>query len=417
MTTTLPQPVDSATRRKMIIFLCAVVLDLFTSMSKVLIPGSLFEALGRDLNCSAAMLTAIGSAYMYSYAASQLCLGLFADRFGGVRILLFGGTLFAVGSLAAPFLNSPYTMIAARIVTAFGAGTVFIAIAKMIADLFPQKFALVMGCVMFLGYFGPVIGGFPTVYLVERFTWRPVLGAYGLIPVICMSLAWLLCRGTIKPVMPGGTLDRVKTILGNRDGLVLFVCSGVVFGSFYAILTSIGQKALEDSMGLGRFAASLVVTSLGVLVAFCNLFTSGILRLAGNHRKALLVGMFTLTFLGNVLGAIAFGCGRGTVLLVIAFYLVTLPAGGFSLFGEIAKTIYPASCTGLAVATLNLVAFVFIALYGNLAGVVLHCFEAQAVNGIYPATTYMAMFLGFSALGLLGVVLSLLLRLRRDAEG
>ena len=403
-------------RRKMVIFLCAVVLDLFTSMSKVLIPGSLFEPLGHDLNCSAAMLTAIGSAYMYSYAASQLCLGLFADRFGGVRILLFGGTLFAIGSVSVPFLSSPYTMIVARVVTAFGAGTVFIAIAKMIADLFPRKFALVMGCVMFLGYFGPVVGGFPTVFLVEKFTWRPVLGAYGLVPVVCMALVWLLCRGTIKPVLPGGTLDRVRTILGNRDGLVLFICSGVVFGSFYAILTSIGQKALEDSMGLGRFAASLIVTSLGVLVAFCNLFTSAILRLVGSHRKALLVGMFTLTFLGNVLGAIAFGCGRGTVLLVIAFYLVTLPAGGFSLFGEVAKTIYPGNCTGLAVATLNLVAFIFIALYGNLAGVVLHCFEEASVNGVYPSATYMTMFLGFSALGLLAMILSLFLRLKQETD-
>jgi len=407
---------DSVARKKTFIFLCAVILSFFTSMSKVLVPGSMFEALSRDLACSAAMLTAIGSAYMYSYAASQLCLGLFADRFGGVRILLFGGSLFTIGSIIAPFVTSPYTMMVARILTAFGAGTVFIAIAKLIADLFPQKFALILGIVMFLGYFGPVTGGLPTVYLVEKFNWRPVMAIYGLIPLACMTLVWLLCRGTLKSVMPGGTFDRLKTILVNRDGLLLFFSSGLVFGSFYAILTSIGQKALEDSMGMSRFSASLVVTSLGVLVAFCNLLTSTVLRLVGTHRKALLVVMFTLTFLGNVLGAIAFGLGHCAALLVASFYLITLPAGGFSLFGEVAKSIYPSNCTGLAVAMVNLVAFIFIALCGNLAGVVLHCFEAEAVNGIYPATTYMTMFLGFSVLGFLGMLASFFLRIRPAAE-
>lgn len=78
----------------MAIFAFSVLISFFSSMSKVLVPGATFSALQTSFGCSAALLTAIGSVYMYAYALSQFALGLFSDRCGGIRILLVGGSLF-----------------------------------------------------------------------------------------------------------------------------------------------------------------------------------------------------------------------------------------------------------------------------------------------------------------------------------
>ena len=59
----------------------------------------------------------MGSVYMYCYAASQLLVGVLTTRFGGVRILLWGGSIFVFGSMIFPLLSNPYLMILARAIT------------------------------------------------------------------------------------------------------------------------------------------------------------------------------------------------------------------------------------------------------------------------------------------------------------
>ena len=88
-------------RRRQLILWSGVVLFFFTSMSKVLVPGAVFNDL-QALGFSAGALASLGAWYMYTYAFSQMAVGIFSDRYGGVRLLLFGGGFFAAGSLLFP---------------------------------------------------------------------------------------------------------------------------------------------------------------------------------------------------------------------------------------------------------------------------------------------------------------------------
>ena len=75
------------------------ILYFLTCMAKVLIPGVIYDDL---LACGldSRQIAGTGAAFMYAYAASQLLAGIFSNRFGGVRILLTGGSLFALGTVA-----------------------------------------------------------------------------------------------------------------------------------------------------------------------------------------------------------------------------------------------------------------------------------------------------------------------------
>ena len=92
--------------RKKYIFYASVLLMFITSMSKVLVPGTIFDELQGELGISGSTLAAMGAAFMYTYGISQLALGLLSSKYGGVRILLFGALVFASGSMVFPFLNS-----------------------------------------------------------------------------------------------------------------------------------------------------------------------------------------------------------------------------------------------------------------------------------------------------------------------
>ena len=64
-----------------------------------------------------------------------------------------------------------------RVLTGAGAGVIFIGVAKLISDLYPERFTIVFGIALFVGFCGVMAGTAPMVKLVELLTWR-----YALLP-------------------------------------------------------------------------------------------------------------------------------------------------------------------------------------------------------------------------------------------
>ena len=102
-------PTDVLRKKKMLILLCGMVIFFLTSMAKVLIPATIFADL-QKMGMSVDRIASLGSAFLYAYAASQLVMGCFSDRYGGVRILLIGGSIFAGGTIAFPLMENYYLM-------------------------------------------------------------------------------------------------------------------------------------------------------------------------------------------------------------------------------------------------------------------------------------------------------------------
>jgi hypothetical protein len=104
---------------------------------------------------------------------------------------------------------------------------------------------------------------------------------------------------------------------------------------------------------------------------------------------------------GALTGFAAFYRHLPVGVLIAAYLLLAFPAGFFSFFSIMAKELNPPEVTGLAVAVLNFAAFVFIALFGNVSGVILGFWkDAVGPDGVFPGTAYTALFafLAFSAL-------------------
>ena len=388
---------ENLRRRKLVILGCGIVLYFLTSMSKVLIPATIFNDL-QQLGLNARAIAATGAAFMYAYAASQLLAGIFADRYGGVRILLIGGTLFALGTTGFPLTGNFPLMLFCRVMTGFGAGTVFLGVAKLLNDLFPKHFSLAFGAVLMLGYFGPTTGTVPMALLIQVAGWRRAMALPGAAALVAMAVIFARMRGTVKPVKGGQTLRPLFAVMRNRAMWMMCLGVSVIFGSYYGISSQFGQKSLMDFCGLSPEKATAVIMLLTIVVACNNMGGNLLLKLCGNRRKpAIMLGQIS-ALLGALLCIAAFRSEPNFLLVGGAYLLIAFPAGFFPLFGTVAKELNPPEYAALSVALVNFCCFAAIAVFQNINGLILQHF-AVSVSGTYPADAYrcLAWFLAIAA--------------------
>ena len=145
------------------LLICGTGLYFLANLQRVAIPGTVLNQLMENLHAGAPYITALGSAFMYVYAISQLLVGLFLDRYGGIRTMLVGGFLFCLGSLLFPLFHSLPLLYLIRALTGLGASTIFLSMVMEICRFFPQNYSILISIFMMMGYFGAIAAGSPLV--------------------------------------------------------------------------------------------------------------------------------------------------------------------------------------------------------------------------------------------------------------
>ena len=385
-------PDEVIRRKKMVILVFGVMLYFLTSMAKVLIPGSIFNDL-QQLGLNAAEISSTGAAFMYAYACSQIIAGVFSNRYGGVRILLIGGTLFAVGTIGFPLpcVNYPIMLIC-RMMAGLGAGTVFLGVVKLVNDLFSAKFGVVLGAIMLCSYLGPTCGTTPMVMLVTCAGWRTAMLIPGIAAALEVTGIVLMMRGTIKPIQRGETVKPLLEMLKNREMWLLSMTSSIIFGSYYVLSSQIGSKSIADHSGLSMSTASAIIMGMTIITALNNVGGNLLLKGFGGQRKVTAMAAFGTLFAGTLLGYCGFKFGHSVLLPAAGFVLIAYSAGFFPIFSLIAKEINPPENVGLAIALLNGWCFIFIAAFQNISGRILKNY-APTDGTAYASAAYCAVFI------------------------
>ncbi|MFE7551406.1 MFS transporter [Streptomyces gardneri] len=174
------------------------------------------------------------NSYTLVFAGLLFTSGLLGDRLGRKKVLLFGITVFGIGSALAAFSGSPGELIAYRAVMGFGAAFVMPATLAVLMNVFerdeqPKAIGIWAGSVGLAIAIGPITGG----VLLEHFWWGSIFLVN--VPVVLLALALMIWLVPDSRDPKPGRID-IPGVLLSVLGLVLLVY-GIIRGGELASFT------------------------------------------------------------------------------------------------------------------------------------------------------------------------------------
>ena len=110
--------------------------------------------------------------YALTQTVAMPVVGKLAEQFGEMRVFVLCVVVFIVGSLLCGLATNVYMLIACRVLQALGGGGIMPSAVAIIARLFPESRARMLGLFSSIfpigGIIGPNVGGL----LLEHFSWR-----------------------------------------------------------------------------------------------------------------------------------------------------------------------------------------------------------------------------------------------------
>ncbi len=378
--------------------LCGTMVYFFANVQRVAIPGSVFNQLQQELHVSAAYITALGSAFMYVYAVTQLVIGLLLDRYGSARIIATGGLLFCAGSILFPLTHSLPLLYLIRILTGLGAGALYLSLVKESIRIFNRNYNLIVSVILLIGYSGAIAANAPLVAGIEAIGFRNMMLLVGISSLLFLCL-FLSCGVTVKlpPVQKNVQIRFGKfiSLLKTRHNRHLLMFGSINFGLYYVMQTVIGKKFLEDFCGMASVHAAWVLSIMGTLSAVSGLMFAVSSRLVGNRRRVFcrIVGITSFSVCTSMLMLVLFGIHSRVFAVLLCMLSVT--SGIQTILLPLAYETNPQQLGSVAVALMNFSAYVAVAIFGNAVGLLMSLFAPVMRNGImyYGRSSYLAVFM------------------------
>ena len=323
--------------------------------------SALLPPIIREFDLSYARAGALASAFFWAYIAMQIPSGLLGDRFGRRRVLLVGLVGVAAATALTGLAGSFAALVAARLLTGAGQGSLFSNDRAIIASVTPrERIGLGQG-VSFTGPgLGITLGLMAGGVLAEALSWRVVLFLFALAP-----LGAALAIGRWVPPTPpsagaAALWPRLRAVLVVRDVWVLGAAGACGIYVQFVLATWAPMFFIETGVhGLARVGT---LASLQGLAAVAGLIAGGwgddrLRRHGVRHTTVMAAGLAALAVsMAGMTLALARGSsvGLGVTLLIAAFFVWGIWGSSYALLGELVAE----ANLGVAFGLLNSICFV-----------------------------------------------------------
>jgi MFS family permease len=175
---------DSRSETRLVLLVTAAVFINYIDRGNLATAAPLIQ---EELLLSASQLGFLLSAFYYGYIACMPPVGWLAERYGALRVLAVGVTVWSIATLGTGFAGGFAALLALRVVLGIGESVVFPCASKVLASNVEVQHLGVANGVLGFGYLvGPAVGTLLGGFLMSAFGWRPVFVLFG-----GLSLLWL----------------------------------------------------------------------------------------------------------------------------------------------------------------------------------------------------------------------------------
>lgn len=370
----------------------------FANFQRIAIPGAIFDLLQHELNVSAPYITTFGAIFMYIYAFNQLIIGVLVDRYGGMRVMLTGGIILALGALLFPISSNLLVMYLSRALVGLGSSTFYLSLIKELRVCFSDKnFGLAISVMLFIGYAGGIAANAPFVFMMKYMSWREILIILGCVLFIGVAIFALLTTKIKLPEINRNVKMRAlpfRLVLHKKHNRNLFSFACCNFGISYAIQTIIGKKFLEDFCLMSSAKAAVVLSIMAVIAAVFNIVNASMCKLCHNHRVIFLKNASIITFSSLLIICVCLALNLRTDLIAVIFCVIAANASLTSLLVPVLHLTNRKMVSGTAVSIMNFCFFTMVGLLGTAMGFLLNLFEPEKRGNVmvYSNHSYLAVF-------------------------
>ena len=389
----------------LLIFLGAFFYFL-ANFHRIAIPGAIFDLLQNELKLSAPYITTFGAIFMYIYAFNQLVIGVMVDRFGGLRVMLTGGIILALGSLLFPLTSNILIMYFARALLGLGGSMFYLSLIREIRECVSDKdFGIAISIMLFVGYAGGIAANAPFVFALRYMNWRELILIIAGVTLIAVTIFYLIVKKVTLPEINKNVKMRTlpfRLVLHKKHNRNLFSFACCNFGISYTIQTIIGKKFLEDFCYMTTSKSAMILSIMAVIAAIFNIINASLCKIGHNHRVRYLKNASVITFISLLIICICLFFNIRTSLIAIIFCVLAGNASLTSILVPVLHLTNRKMFSGTAVSIMNFCFFMMVGFLGTATGFLLNVFKPEKVGDIlvYSEKSYLAVFGMFFLLSL-----------------
>ncbi len=382
----------------LLLILLGSMFYFFANFHRIAIPGAVFDVLQHELKLSAPYITAFGAIFMYIYAFNQLVIGVMVERFGGLRVILAGAVILALGTILFPISSNLILMYFSRALVGFGGSMFYLSLIREIKACVPEKdFGIAISIMLFIGYAGGIAANAPFVFAMQYMSWREVLFILAGVIAFGALIFYLLTRQVQIPPINKSVKMRLlpfRLVLHKKHNRNLFSFACCNFGISYAIQAIIGKKFLEDFCLMPSSKSAMVLSAMAVIAAVFNIVNASLCKICHNHRVIFLKNASVITFLSLLIICICLIFKIRTDFIAVIFFVLAANASLTSLLVPVLHLTNRKMVSGTAVSIMNFCFFMMVGLLGTATGFLLNLFEPQKQGNImvYSNMSYLAVF-------------------------
>ena len=375
-----------------------------------------------DFSVGGGLISVMGAAFFYPYAAMQIPAGILADRWGARRTVMVFLTLAAAGTFLFAMATTVSMGAVGRVLTGTGVAMIFVPGLRVILSWFPRRMhPLCTGLFLSLGTGGMFLASWPLNALSGMFGWR---WAMMLVALFTCALA-VLCGGFLRNTPEDAGLEGERPFSPAQSGkgmplkeaLLLILKSrtywGVslwffcLYGVFYAFSGLWAGPYLLQGYGLDKERASVVLMAISAGAIIGPSLHGAFLSWVRVSKRKLMAAVCLVGMALGVVLSLPSPVLPYALLSVWGFFFSVFVGGVGSLGLLKIQEDFPPAIVGTATGMVN----IYTALGG---GILQMCsgwlMEHIAPGGEYDIAVYAGMFLLFFVLIGVGFLAALLCR-------